>query len=207
MFRLALAAALVALPVSAPSQPVRVEATAGRYVSDLTHSSVTFRVRHMGMSNYTARFKKMEAILDFDPARPERSRLTATVDTGSVETDYPNKDKDWNGELATDSKFFKSGTFPQARFVSTAIRRTGQRTAAISGNLTFLGNTRPLILNATYNGSIAAHPFAKVPALGFSARGTIKRSRWGLIFGVGRELSDEVEVIIETELVRQGPAK
>ena len=207
MFRTAMIAALLVTPAAAVAQRVPVAATAGRYASEITHSSVTFRIRHMGLANYTARFTKMEALLDFDPARPERSKLTATVDTGSVETDYQNRDKDWNAELRRDSKFFNAGVFPQARFVSTAVRRTGPRTAAITGNLTFLGVTRPLTLNATYNGSIAAHPFAKVPALGFSARGTMKRSQWGLIYGLGKDLVDEVELIIEAEFLRQGDAR
>ena len=209
MFRTALIATILLSPVaaSAQRQAVQVAATAGRYATEITHTSVTFRVRHMGLANYTARFTKMEALLDFDPARPERSKLTATVDPGSVETDYQNRDKDWNGELRRDPKFFNSGIFPQARFVSTAVRRTGPRTAAITGNLTFLGVTRPLTLNATYNGSFATHPYANVPALGFSARGTMKRSQWGLGYGIGKDLADDVELVIEAEFIRQGDAR
>lgn len=192
---------------SASARSPQVLATAGRYRSEMTHTSVGFRIFHMGLANYTARFTKADAILDFDPARPERSRLTATVDMGSVETDYQNKDKDWNAELGNDAKFFNSGVFPQAKFVSTSVRRTGRNTAAVAGNLTFLGVTRPLTLNATYNGSIAAHPFAKVPALGFSARGTMKRSAWGLSYGLGRDLVDDVELVIEAEFLREGDSR
>lgn len=211
MLRYALAVVLTTTPVVAPTmataQAVPVPATAGRYASEATHTSVTFRVRHMGLAFYTARFTKVDAQLDFDPARPEHSKLSAVVEPGSVETDYQNKDKDWNGELRNDAKFFNSGMFPQARFVSTSVRRTGPRTASIAGNLTFLGVTRPMTLAATYNGSIAAHPFAKVPALGFSARGTMKRSHWGLAYGLGKDLVDDVELVIEAEFLRTGDAR
>jgi polyisoprenoid-binding protein YceI len=192
---------------SASGRQPKVLATAGRYRSEITHTSVGFRILHMGLANYTARFTKMDATLDFDPARPERSRLTATVDMGSVETDYQNKDKDWNGELRNDPKFFNSGMFPQAKFVSTSVRRTGRNTAAVEGNLTFLGVTRPLTLDATYNGFLAAHPFAKVPALGFSARGKMKRSAWGLSYGLGKDLVDDVELVIEAEFLREGDSR
>lgn len=208
MFRPLLAAALIAFPVAAAAQaPPRVAATAGRYVSEPTHTSVTFRIRHMGMSNYTARFTQTAAELVLDPARPERSRLVATVDPGSVETDYQGKDKDWNAELRFDPKFFNARAHPQARFASTSIRRTGPTTAAIAGDLTFLGVTRPLTLNATYNGSVAAHPFTKQPAIGFSARGTIRRSHWGLDFGIGNDLVDDVELVIKAEFERKGDAQ
>jgi polyisoprenoid-binding protein YceI len=155
----------------------------------------------MGLSNYTARFTRMRATLDFDPQRLDRIRLNATVEPGSVQTDYPGTDKDWTGELATDPKFFNSGRFGQARFVSTSVRRTGPRTAAVKGDLTFLGVTRPLTLDATLNGSLASHPHAKTPALGFSARGVMKRSQWGLTYGVGDDLVEDVELIIEAEFV------
>lgn len=206
MFRYALAAVLITMPVVAQTmatvQTVPVATTAGRYASEATHTSVTFRVKHMGLAFYTARFTKVAAQLDFDPTLPERSKLSAIVEPGSVETDYQNNDKDWNGELRNDAKFFNAGMFPKARFVSTSTRRTGPRTASIAGHLTFLGVTRPMTLAATYNGSIAAHPFAKVPALGFSARGTMKRSHWGLAYGLGKDLADDVELIIEAEFLR-----
>lgn len=203
-FKPAFAASLLLFGTVATAQ--QVSAPAGQYASEITHTSVTFRIRHMGLAYYTARFKQMDAVLDFDPANVERSRISASVDLASVETDYQNKDKDWNDELRNDKRFFNASIFPKARFVSTRVRRTGPTTALIVGDLTFLGVTRPMTLNATYNGAFASHPFAKVPALGFSARGKMKRSLWGLDYGIGKDLDDEVELIIETEFLRKGPA-
>lgn len=66
-----------------------------------------------------------------------------------------------------------------------------------------MGVTRQLTLAATYNGSMASQPFVKVPAIGFSARGQIDRTEFGLDFLSGQGLSDNVDILIETELLKQ----
>lgn len=206
-------AAFGLLVVAAPTQLARkqmvdpvpaVAATAGRYASDPTHTSVTWRVRHMGLSNYTARFTDHKVTLQFDPGAIEKSRVEATVNPRSVRTDYPGTDKSFDDEVALDNRFLQAASFPEARFVSDRIERTGPSSARIHGNLTLLGQTRPLVLDATYNGSMASHPFAKVPAIGFSAQGTIRRSQYGMTFLVGQGLADEVDILIEAELIRSG---
>ena len=66
-------------------------------------------------------------------------------------------------------------------FVSTSVKKTGARTAKVTGDLTFLGQTRPVTLDATFNGEIERHPFANVPAIGFAAEGpfqAVRRSAW-----------------------------
>src|SRR5687768_13802317 len=63
---------------------------AGSYTIDQAHTSVLFRVSHMGFSNYTARFKRASAQLQFDPRNLAASSVTVNVDAKSLETDYPN---------------------------------------------------------------------------------------------------------------------
>src|SRR5690606_20201719 len=60
---------------------------AGAYTLDKAHASLIFKVNHLGFSNYTARFKRFDAKLQFDPANLPASKLTATVDVKSLETD------------------------------------------------------------------------------------------------------------------------
>ena len=198
-----LTAAALAHPVSAQQDvaaPPQAGAPAGRYELDLSHASLTWRISHNGMSNYTARFARFDATLDFDPARPERSRIVATIDPTSVRTDFPvTAERDWDAELSRDARFFQSAKFPQIRFRSTNVVRTGPDTANIRGDLTFLGVTRPIVLAAKLNGGMAVHPMTKKPAVGFSARGVVKRSDYGMNFLVGQGIGDEVEVIIEAE--------
>ena len=76
------------------------EVPAGAYTLDKEHASLIFRVNHLGFSNYTARFKRFDAKLDFDPRNLAASSVTAIVIADSLETDYPDPAKlDFNALL------------------------------------------------------------------------------------------------------------
>jgi polyisoprenoid-binding protein YceI len=171
----------------------------GLYKLDQTHASVTWKVSHLGLSNYTARFTKIDADLFFDPRDPTKSKLTASVDPTSIRTDYPNaSEKDFDKKLAQDETWFNATKFPDIRFSSTRIEKTGEKTGKIYGDLTFLGVTKPLVLDVTFNGSYLKKPFADTPALGFSAKSVLKRSEWGFNTYVPM-IGDDVELLIEVE--------
>lgn len=202
-------------PAASASAPIAIDVPAGIYALEPTHASVTFKIKHMGLSNYTARFTRMDAAINFDPNAPEKSKLVAVVDPASVQTDYPgdykgtHKEspfKTWNEDLARSDKFFNSDKFPTIRFVSTSVEKTGEDTGKITGDLTLLGVTKPLTLDVKFNGFKNPHPHAQVAALGFSAHGAIKRADWGMAFGAGA-LGDDVEVIVEAELLQADPSK
>jgi polyisoprenoid-binding protein YceI len=202
--------ALVALTVlgsgaaMAATKPVVVEAPSGTYAIDLTHASIIWKVNHMGLSKYPARFTKFDGTLEFDAAKPENSKLSVNIDPASVRTEFPNKDKkDFDGELATGTDWFNSAGFPKITYVSKSIVRTGPSTANIIGDLTFLGVTKPVTLQAKYNSSMKKHPFSGQPVLGFSATGKLKRSDFGMAKYIPA-VGDEVTLDIEAELA---PAK
>lgn len=177
----------------------KIEAPAGTYVLDPTHASITWKVNHLGLSNYTARFTKMDATLTFDPAHPELTTVTATIEPSSVKTDYPHPEqKDFDKELATGPEWFNAMKFPAITFHSTKVEKTGDTTAKLYGDLNFLGVTKPIVLNATYVGSMKSHPFTKMGAIGFSATGSIKRSDFGMKGGLPY-VGDDVNITIEAE--------
>lgn len=199
---LALAATLTAGTTGrVAAQPV--DAPAGTYKLDLTHASLTWRVKHLGLSLYTARFTRFDATLDIDPAKPETAKLRATVDPLSVRTDFPRaSEKDWDKELAESDKWFNGKAHPGITFASTRVERTGDRTARVTGDLTLLGVKKPVTLDVRLNGALKDHPFQKgKPALGFSATGTLKRSDFGMTTLIGPVVGDEVQIAIEAELV------
>ena len=103
---------------------------ARRYVVDATHTSVTWRIKHLGLAWYTGRFARMAGTLDFNPDLPERMRLDAAVELRSVRTDYEGPAGDWDSNLATREDLLDAARYPTARFVSTAVRRTGASTAS-----------------------------------------------------------------------------
>lgn len=195
--------AVMALPFAAQAQ----EATpyealpGGLYELDKNHASLIWTVDHMGLSDYTARFTEFDVDLMYDPINIEQSKIRVTVDPTSIETDYKSEDgKDFNKNLSEEAGWFNSTQFPEITFNSTKITKTADNTADVTGNLTFLGVTKPVTLNVTMNKAMGNHPMANKPALGFSATGTIKRSEFGMTKYIP-QVGDEVNLIIETEFM------
>ncbi|KJS39931.1 MAG: hypothetical protein VR74_00065 [Hyphomonas sp. BRH_c22] len=196
----------VATPAEAPAAEVKY-GKAATYKLDPTHASLTWRVNHMGLSNYTARFTDFDATLQFNPEDPSATSVTATINPASVETDYPGDFKaghpdspfdSFDEELSGSETYFNAPQFPQITFQSTGITTTGPDTGTVTGDLTFLGVTKPVTLDVKYNG-VANFPWApEVDNIGFSATTTLTRSDFGLTAGTPY-VGDEVEVIIEAE--------
>lgn len=186
-----------------PAQAEPITIPSGVYELDLGHASIVWKIDHLGLSNYTARFNDFDATLNFDVENPANSSVTVTIDPTSVDTDYPYADqKDFNAALVNQENFFNASVFPDITFQSTGIEVTGDRTGKITGDLTLLGITRPVTLDVTMNGFLEEHPFAGgIPAVGFSGTTTITRSDWGMDWGIGN-IGDEVEILIEAEFVK-----
>lgn len=199
--RAALAATFLFAHTAWANGPAPIEAPAGTYALEKTHASLHWRIRHMGLSHYTARFKRFDVTLQFDPVDMSRSTVQASIDVGSLETDLATPD--FNAELRGEP-FFNVARFPRATFASKQVTSTGPRSMRVQGDLVMLGITRPVTLDVVLNGSMKSHPFAKVPALGFSAKGTLARTAFGLNPPPIREgVGDEVELIVEAEFLKQ----
>ncbi len=193
---IAAVAALVCCSVWA-AQPEHDPAPSGAYVSDPAHSSVIWKVNHLGLSNYTARFTRMTAELDWHAERPETSSVAATIDPLSVQTNFPFPEReDFDKEIGTEGRFLAGKPI---RFVSKEITAIDSHHGTVAGDLTFRGETHPAVLNVTFNGSMARQPAADSPKIGFSAELIFKRSEWGLAPKI-KSVGDEVTVVIETEL-------
>jgi polyisoprenoid-binding protein YceI len=177
---------------------------AGAYSLDRSHASLVFRVNHLGFSNYTARFTRFDASLQFDPMNLAASKVVASVDVDSLETDYPDPAKlDFNAVLKG-ADWLDAATYPRMEFASRQIDVTGVNTVRIQGDLTLHGVTRPIVLAATFNGGYAGHPMDPNARIGFSAQGTLRRSEFGIALGIPvpgttMGVSDEVDVVIEAE--------
>ena len=197
---LALASCLALLAALPAGAQLATDVPAGTFKIDPSHASLTWRVSHMGLSNYTARFTKLDATLTFDPAKPESAKLTASVDPMSIRTDFPFVEKEnFDKTLAESAKWFNAGVAKTITFNSTAVKMTGAKTADVTGDLTLLGVTKPVVLKVTFNGGMKEHPMAKKPAVGFSATGTVKRSEFGMTNGLPF-VGDDVNLLIEAEM-------
>lgn len=198
-----LAASLLAATLAGPAlaqmpTPRAVEPPSGTYAVDLSHASITFRVSHFGLSSYTMRFAKFDATVELDAADMTRSKLNVTIDPKSIRTDFPFPEREnFDAKIATDPQYLNANAHPEIRFVSRSITRTGPTTGRILGDLTLRGVTRPVTLDATWNGAIE-HPFRRVPVFGVSATGSFKRSDFGMTV-LTPLVGDEVKVTIEAE--------
>lgn len=107
-------------PASLPST-----APAGVYTLDKAHTSVNFRVSHMGFSHYTARFGKVDGRIAFDPAHPEKISVTAEIDPASLLTNYPLHDPTYPmGNIDFDAILKGKDLFDVARYPAMSFRST-----------------------------------------------------------------------------------
>jgi polyisoprenoid-binding protein YceI len=174
---------------------------AGAYTLDKAHSTIVVRVSHLGFSNYTAQFTEWDAQMQIDPANPSQASLTATINPRSL--DIPAPPAGFLQDLLG-AQWLNTSAHPDISFRSTYVEVTGANTARITGDLTLLGVTKPITLDATYNGGWPGIPQDPHGRLGFSAHGTFNRSDFGMSVGVPPPgttmgVSDAVEVQIETE--------
>jgi len=182
---------------------------AGQYYMDKAHTSVVFRVSHLGFSRYTAQFSRVDGKLQFDPANPTAMKVEATIDPTSLVLNAPPA-----GFLDSlmGKQWFDAAQFPQIAFRSTKVEPAGANAAKVSGDLTLHGVTKPVVLDVTYNGGYPPNSFDPGGArIGFSAHGTLKRSAFGIAYGIPAPgstmgVSDDVEFAIETEFSSKPPA-
>ena len=162
MRRVALALLVLALPSWALAASTNVaDLPAGHFRLDPKHSSLSARVLHLGVSNYTLRFDRLDADFTYDPAHPEATKLQASVDTASLDVDGG-----YGPQFARD--FLQAAQFPKATFTATAITPAADgRTGIMTGDLTLMGVTRPVTFNVTFVAVGHGLPFGTVA--GFSA--------------------------------------
>lgn len=191
-----------------PAKPLAVvsDAPAGAYTLDKSHASLIFRVSHLGYSNYTGRFLNYDATLTFNPENPASMDFNGTVDPTSLTLDNPPAG--FVAELLGPT-WFDTAKYPVMSFKTTSVTVTGPNTAELTGDFTMHGATKPLTLSVTFNGGYAGNIYDPQARIGFSAHGTLKRSDYGLAYGIpapgtNMGVSDEVELTLESEF--NGPA-
>ena len=184
------------LMLMAWASPVRAEPA--RFELDPNHITVAFMVDHLGYAKVLGTFRAARGSYTFDEASATLSNVRIEVDTQSVFSNYAKRDQHLKSV-----DFLNAAEFPRMVFTAANARRTGDRTFEIPGQLELLGRPQPLTLTATWNKS-GPSPIDKVYTMGVSARGTFKRSSYGMNYGVSNEwVGDEVPLIIEFEAQRK----
>ncbi|RYI34579.1 MAG: polyisoprenoid-binding protein [Acetobacteraceae bacterium] len=206
MIRALILSILLAAPVMAQEEMDLGSPPAGTYRPDPAHLRLWFIVDHLGFSKYMALFTKVDAVLQFDPENPEAMSVTATVDLRSLETHNPATDYNFN-EIVSGEDLLNAPAHPEATFVSIAVKLTGEHTADVTGDMTLNGVTKPVVWKASYNGGWGHMPMDPMGArAGFSLETTIKRSDFGIDFGIPEPgttmgVGDAVQIFVEVEMV------
>jgi polyisoprenoid-binding protein YceI len=172
-------------------------AVAGTYTLDTNHASVIARIGHGGGFSYsTIRFGVKEGSLVWNPANVAGSKLKVVVDT------TPRYDPIKYGQDPAGPNLLNVAAFPTATFESTSITVSGPNTGKISGNLTLLGVTKPVTIDASLVG--AGKTGRGVPAIGFTGLLNIKRSDFGSTFAAGA-ISDAINIVLDGEFTIPAP--
>ncbi len=177
------------------------DAPSGAYALDNRHASVLWRIRHMGLGLFTARFDTLSGTLNFDSAHPENSTISVTIAASSVNTGVLNAEgqRAFDHEIAND--VLDAEAHPNIIFVSRSIQLTGPATGLITGDLTLHGQTHPVTLEASFEGGRFVQFFGK-HVIAFSGRTIIDRSQWGASFAnpaINGATGNMVEIVIAAE--------
>jgi len=187
-------AALAVLPAASQAQspianPAPSSAQAGNYVVETNHTRINFTVSHFGFTDWYGDFAGATGTLSLDPTAIDKAKVDIAIPVASVSTTNATLD----GELKS-NVWFDAAAYPTIRFVSTKVVKTGVRTALITGDLTFHGVTKPVVLKASFNAS-GVNPMSKRFTVGFNATTTIHRSDFGVKTYVP-VVSDDVDLRI-----------
>jgi len=186
----------VIFALAALAQPAQA---ADKFLLDPTHASILFGVSHLGFSKTFGRFNTMEGAFTLDADAPEKSSVVVTIDAASLDTNHAKRDEHLRG-----GDFFDVTKYPTLIYKSTSVKQTGEKTAIVTGDLTMHGVTKPVPLDVTLvnAGPNPMDPTKTKIVAGFSARGTLKRSEFGMAYGTPL-LGDDVEIIIEVDAIKQ----
>jgi polyisoprenoid-binding protein YceI len=169
------------------------------YQIDPKHSAARFKVRHMMIANVGGEFNNVSGTVEFDQAKPEQSRIDASIDANSLHLGDPARDAHVKG-----TDFFNVAQFPTVTFKSSKVAAAGSG-YKVNGDLTLLGVTKPVTLTVDALSPEVTDPW-NLQRRGLSAMTTINRKDFGMGWnapaGGGVMLSENVEITLDLEMTR-----
>lgn len=180
---------------------VSVTATAAgdTWKVDPVHSSVFFRIQHVGAGYVRGAFTDFQGSITWNPPEPEGASVAVTVKTASVNTFNDMRDKHLRSP-----DFFNVKEYPEMTFRSASVKKVDEKSAEVNGELTLLGHTEPVTFRAVFTGE--GKGMEGETRAGFEAVFTILRSTFGMTEYPPPVLSDEVELTINLECVKKEAA-
>ncbi|WP_152206792.1 YceI family protein [Marinobacter changyiensis] len=184
-----LATVLAMAPITASAEPAS-------YTIDDEHFSISFQVMHLGFANVIGMFTEAEGSFEYDSETNDISAGTVTIQADSVFTNHKRRDNHLRKE-----DFLYVDEYPEIVFTVGDFEPTSDKTGKLSGNLELRGETRPVTLDVTFN-KAAEYPFGHEKfTVGISTETTIKRSEWGITYGLNM-VDDDIKLQFELEAIK-----
>lgn len=175
-----------------------------RWVVDESHFAVGFLVDHIGFARVLGMFLRAEGQFHYDPDTMTFGTGEFVIHADSVFTNHEERDRHLRG-----SDFLDVANHPRIVFRPRGIVAAGDGAGRLLGDLELLGLSREVALDFSVN-KVGRYPFplgglfSRAMVLGVSLRGTIRRSEWGMTYGLSRGLvGDEIDLILEFEAQRR----
>ena len=164
---------------------------------DVAHSEISFKVKHLMVSNVRGKFNSYEGKIELPDEDLTKAVISFSAETKSIDTGNTMRD----GHLQSPD-FFNSTEFPTLSFASKSITKKSGNDFEVIGPLTMHGVTKEVILNTTFNGMTAGMDGLKV--MSFEITGSLSRKDFGLMWNApieqgGVVVSDEVKLDINAE--------
>ena len=172
-----------------------IASMAAKYDLDPTHTYPNFEINHLGFSTMSGMFTGSKGSFEMDQAKGTGS-VSVTIDAASIFTGFKKRD-----EHLRSPDFFNVNEFPEITFKSTSVKFKGKTDATVKGDLTIMGVTKGATLMVN-NIACGKNPFNKKPTCGFNATTKVKRSDFGMKYGLPA-IGDEVSIRLEAEGIRK----
>jgi len=184
-------AAIAALFTAAQAQDV----PSGTYALDPTHTTVIWSVSHGGFSFYRGTFDTVAGELVWNADKPVDSAMTVTIDANSVDSPAAvSHAGNTNFQEDIAKKALGADEQPEITFTTKSLKRTGDTTGVVTGDLSFNGQTKPVEMEVSLVGS---GDFMGTPKMGFEGETTIDRTEWGsdswTQFGIGTDVTITIQ--------------
>lgn len=150
----------------------------GQWLLDKFHSRLGFSITHLSITKIRGSFKQFEATINAPGPDWSNASVELTADINSVNTENEQRD-----EHLKKDEYLDTAAYPALSFKSTAFIKTKDDNYKITGNLTLHGQTKPVELDAIYNGTMV-HPMTKKDMAGFTVTGIIRRTDFGIATAV-----------------------
>jgi len=167
---------------------------------DPMHSAAQFSVRHLGISTVRGQFEKLSGSVTYDPAAPDKTSISATIDANSVNTRVEMRDKDLRSP-----NFLDVAKFPTITFKSSRIDHSGSGNLKVIGDLTIHGVTKEVALDVDGPTPAIKDPMGNA-RMGASASTKINRHDFG-VNGAPAMAGDEVMITLDIEMFVPQPGK